>query len=188
METLRSIRLAYRRVLDLINQFKAEEGEVRMLVAYSTVFDECEAVYDAAGRALSRLERLPPGAFVPVDPVLAEESGPGAGRSPASRAAASMAGRRRAASSGPARGPVLADALRQAKDRASSRPADPLSAAAVAASTPWRKPLEGQPFRYGVQSQRPVAPVDFSGPFGQTLPARPASEQSTTQQGGSSCV
>lgn len=165
METLRSIRLAYRRVLDLINQFKAEEGDLRMLVAYSTVFDECQAVYDAAGRALSRLERLPPGSVVPVDPVLADESGPGAGRSPASRAAASMAGRRRAASSGPARGPVIADALRKVKSRPSRDPADPLFAAAPAASLP----------------------VNFSCPPGQILPARPASEQSTTQQGGSSC-
>jgi hypothetical protein len=123
MPALRSMRETLRRMIDALNGFKAEETELSMLVAMASVGDELQSEYDAAGRALDRLEK----------------TAPGAGRSPARGVAPSMPPVGRAPLPA-AKGPAIATALRAAsKSATSSPPAKPLSASAAAAGHPWRK-------------------------------------------------
>ena len=163
MPALRSVRETLRRMMDTLNGFKAEESELGMLIAMASVGDQLQAEFDAAGRALDRLER----------------TAPGAGQSPASTAGASMR-QRRAVSPGQAKGPAIAQALKACLTPCNDPPpADRLSASRVAADTPWREPT----IAYDLRQTASVDLTVFSGPFGQILPADRPAERDQLSQG-----
>lgn len=133
MPSLRALRETLRAMIASLNALKARETDLTMLVAMASIGEDLQGQYDAAGRALDRLEKTVPGA----------------GRSPATAAGRSM--RLRRAPSSVAKGFALSFALRAALERGSvPPPADPLfsgpSGQLLPADCPVNQsqPLEGR--------------------------------------------
>jgi hypothetical protein len=56
---LRSLRDAYRKILDAANDLKKEENDAGQLLAICTIIDEVQDKFERVGKQLSRLERIP---------------------------------------------------------------------------------------------------------------------------------
>ncbi len=150
LDSLRSLRGAFRQLINACNKEKRRETDLGMLIAFSAVLDELHARFDYYGAELDRLEA----------------SIPGAGRSPASRAAASIPRVSRGAPLPAARGPAIAEAFRcMPESQQPSPPANPLSATQAGLAQKWEK--------------RSV----FLRPKGQDLPGVCSAEVVETQQG-----
>lgn len=60
MDNLRGTRDMLRRLLEVINEIKAETNDLRELIAICGIADELQEKFDYYGRALSRLETTAP--------------------------------------------------------------------------------------------------------------------------------